>query len=181
MAHREQREYCEDVVNRYKDLFVGKKVLDCGSLDINGSNRHMFTDCEHIGIDLGLGKNVDVVSTIHEYPGEDGEFDVIVSTECFEHDMHYKKSLKNIVRMLKSGGIFVFTCATDGRAEHGTLRVKPQDAPFLEEDWRNYYKNLNEGHIRTVIDIEDTFSQFKFSVHTGHKDLQFWGIKKNEN
>ena len=178
MAHKEQYEFCSEVVNINKELFKNKKVLDCGSLDINGNNRHMFTNCEYIGIDVGSGKNVDVVSTIHEYPGKDEEFDVIVSTECAEHDMHWRESLENIVRMLKSGGIFVFTCATHGRAEHGTRRSSPKDAPLLQGEWSDYYKNLDETDIRSAIDIENTFKLFEFSVHNGHKDLQFWGIKR---
>ena len=178
MAHGAQIEYCRSVVENNKDLFIGKKVLDCGSLDINGNNRHMFTDCEYIGIDVGEGKNVDVVSTIHEYPGQDEEFDIIVSTECAEHDMHWEASLKNIVRMLKSGGIFVFTCATTGRGEHGTARTRSEDAPLLQGEWSNYYRNLTEEDIRSVINIEDVFDSFEFSVHHAHCDLQFWGIKK---
>jgi len=178
MAHKAQFEYCKSVVENNKDLFIGKKVLDCGSLDINGNNRHMFTECEYIGIDVGEGKNVDIVSTIHEYAGADGEFDVIVSTECAEHDMHWELSLKNIIRMLKSGGIFVFTCATTGRAEHGTMTTRKEDAPLLQGEWSNYYRNLTEEDIRSVINIEEIFDKFEFSVHNGHHDLQFWGIKK---
>ena len=179
MAHREQIEFCQKVVRDHRDLFRNKKVLDCGSLDINGSNRHMFTDCDYTGIDVGPGKNVDVVSMIHEYKGKDGEFDVIVSTECAEHDIHWKKSLENMVRMLKPGGIFVFTCATTGRGEHGTRRTSTSDAPLLEAaGWPDYYKNLEESDIRSVINIEHTFSTFEFNVNTNHKDLQFWGIKR---
>ena len=177
MAHKAQYEFCSKVVNMNKDLFINKKVLDCGSLDINGNNRHMFTDCEYIGIDVGTGKNVDVVSTIHEYPGKDEEFDIIVSTECGEHDMYWKESLLQTVRMLKPGGIFVFTCATHGRAEHGTRRSQPKDAPLLQGEWSDYYRNLDESDIRSAIDIENAFESFEFLVHEGHRDLQFWGIK----
>jgi len=92
--------------------------------------------------------------------------------------MHWKESLINIVRMLKSDGIFVFTCATTGRGEHGTRRTRPADAPLLKGEWSDYYKNLTEVDIRSVIDIEDVFSAFKFSVDHNHRDLQFWGIKQ---
>ena len=44
---------------RYGNLFKNKKVLDIGSLDINGSNRFLFEDCNYLGIDVGEGKNVD--------------------------------------------------------------------------------------------------------------------------
>lgn len=178
MAHKEQKEYCIKIKNQFPKHFQNKKVLDCGSLDINGNNRYLFDKCEYVGIDVGEGKNVDIVSTIHEYKGNTEEYDFIISTECFEHDMHYKDSLQNIIRMLAPGGMFLFTCATTGRPEHGTKRTSPRDAPLLEGDWSDYYKNLTEQDIRNVLDIEDIFSNFKFEVHYGHKDLMFYGIKK---
>ena len=178
MAHKEQKEYCIKIKNQFLNYFENKKVLDCGSLDINGNNRYLFDNCEYIGIDVGHGKNVDIVSSIHEYEGMDNEYGFIISTECFEHDMHYRDSLHNIVRMLKPGGMFLFTCATTGRPEHGTKRTSPRDAPLLEGEWSDYYKNLTEQDIREVLNIEEIFSEFKFEIHQGHKDLMFYGIKK---
>jgi len=178
MAHREQREFCSKIRNQFPAYFVGKKVLDCGSLDINGNNRYLFEDCEYLGIDIGVGKNVDIVSTIHEFEGASNSYDFIISTECFEHDMHYADSLSNIVRMLKPGGMLLFTCATTGRPEHGTRRTSPKDAPFLDGEWSDYYKNLAEGDIRAVLSVEEIFSDFKFEVNTVHNDLMFYGIKK---
>ena len=181
MAHESQRQYCLKVKRRFPKLFQEKKILDAGSLDINGSNRYLFTDCDYIGIDVGEGKNVDIVSTIHEFDAEDESFDLIISTECFEHDMYYKKSFKNIVRMLRPRGLFLFTCATTGRFEHGTRRSAPLDAPLLNEKdiWQDYYKNLTEEDVRNCIDIESTFLEYEFEVETEHKDLQFWGIKND--
>lgn len=178
MAHKEQKEYCIKIKNKFPKYFQNKKVLDCGSLDINGNNRYLFDECEYVGIDVGEGKNVDIVSTIHEYKGNDEEYNFIISTECFEHDMHYRDSLQNIIRMLSPGGMFLFTCATTGRPEHGTKRTSPRDAPLLEGEWSDYYKNLTEQDIRNVLDIENIFSDFGFEIHHGHKDLMFYGIKK---
>ena len=180
MAHESQRQYCLRVKKRFPKWFHKKKILDAGSLDINGSNRYLFTDCEYTGIDVGEGKNVDIVSTIHEFDAKDESYDVIISTECFEHDMYYEKSLKNIVRMLKPHGLFLFTCATTGRFEHGTRRSAPGDAPLLNEKdiWQDYYKNLTEKDVRDSISIESNFLKYQFEIDTEHKDLQFWGIKK---
>jgi hypothetical protein len=58
------------------------------------------------------------------------------------------------MRMLKSNGLFIFTCATDGRAEHGTNRTSPADAPLLTGNWSDYYKNLTETDIMDVLDID---------------------------
>ena len=178
MSHKQQQEYCTSIKSRFKNFFINKKVLDCGSLDINGSNRYLFDDCSYTGIDIGEGNNVDVVSLIHEFNESDSTYDTIISTECFEHDMYYKESIKNIIRLLKPGGMFLFTCATTGRPEHGTLRTSKKDSPLSTGEWSNYYKNLTEQDIREIINIEEIFELFEFSIDTEHKDLFFFGIKK---
>ena len=176
MAHKQQRDYCEYVRGRFPEFFRHCHVLDVGSLDINGSNRDLFTNCTYTGIDIAPGKNVDVVSLAHEYDRGPESFDTIISTECFEHDKHYPATLRNIVRMLKPGGLFLFTCATEGRAEHGTSRTTPKDSPFTG----GYYKNLSATDILDAIDVFNIFGEHQFStVHTTH-DLQFYGIKEGE-
>ena len=66
------------------------------------------------------------------------------------------------------------TCATEGRAEHGTTRTIPKDSPFTTD----YYLNLTEEDFRQAIDIEKTFSTFAFHTNENPNDLYFWGIKK---
>lgn len=180
MAHKEQIEYCKSVAAKHPNFFKGKKVLDIGSLDINGSNRYLFTDCEYTGVDIAPGRNVDIVSKGHEYDAPDGTYDVIISTECFEHDMHFPKTLQNIVRMLKSGGLFFCTAGGDGRGEHGTLRTDTFSSPLTTKipEWANYYKNINEAWFREIITPEDIFESFEFSYIPVPGDFRFWGIKK---
>lgn len=178
MAHYQQRVFLEKVKRMYPNYFLGKKVLDVGSLDINGSNKSLFVQCDYIGIDVAEGKNVNVVTPAHKFECEDEVFDVVISSECFEHDMYYKESLKNIYRVLKKGGLFLFTCATTGRPEHGTRRTSPQDAPLLQdiEEWQDYYKNLEEKDIVEVLDYS-LFMRSKFEIGYETCDLYFWGIK----
>jgi hypothetical protein len=45
MAHQAQQDFCNSVRQLFPDHFRGKTVLDVGSLDINGNNRYLFTDC----------------------------------------------------------------------------------------------------------------------------------------
>jgi hypothetical protein len=84
------------VKQTYPSYFKNKKVLDIGSLDVNGNNRFLFENCEYIGIDVGEGPNVDVITPGHLYNGDDESFDVVISTEVFEHDMFYEQTIKNI-------------------------------------------------------------------------------------
>lgn len=181
MAHAAQRQYIQSVKQLHPDHFNQVSVLDVGSCDINGNNREFFSLTEYIGVDVHPGHNVDVVSPIHKWETEK-TFDVVISTECLEHDMHYADSLSAMISHLKPGGLFVMTCATTGRPEHGTLRTTKKDSmtTLLEDaEWANYYKNLTEQDIREALDIESIFSSYEFSIEHGHKDLYLWGIKND--
>jgi len=179
MAHQAQRDYCSGVKVRFSSNFEHARVLDVGSLDINGCNRPFFKDCEYVGVDVGPGRNVDIVCFCHELAYLPNTFDTIISTECFEHDPYLAKSLPNIYRMLKPGGLFVFTCATTGRPEHGTVLREPADSPLTVgmPELSHYYKNITEIDIRSMIDIDRAFSSYAFATDEVNHDLRFWGVK----
>src|SRR5574344_883089 len=118
MAHREQIDFCEKMRDRFPLHFQNKKVLDIGSLNVNGTNKYLFTNCEYQGLDLMEGDNVDIVSNAKDYDCPDNYYDTIISTEVFEHDMYYPETIQNIMRILKHGGCFIFTCASGEREEH---------------------------------------------------------------
>jgi len=187
MAHKEQRDFCFRVKEKFPEYFKNKKVLDIGSLDINGSNKDLFEDCNYLGIDVGEGKNVDLISVGHLFDGPDNSFDTIISTEVFEHDMYYEQTIKNILRMLKPGGLFLFTCAAPGRPEHGTRRQGEWCAPLLlqiSEEWADYYKNLDEFDVRKIGGFDETFPDSHFELNNIYldipADLYFYGIKGGE-
>ena len=180
MSHVEQRAFCAWVKNKFPQFFTkGTSVLDCGSLDINGNNRWLFDEPLYWGIDIGDGPNVDQVVAIHElydeWAGAAGDpFDVVISTEMLEHDVHYQASLRAMVSCLRSGGLLVFTCATTGRAEHGTARTTPSDSPVTQ----NYYRNLTPEDIRAIPGFLEYFSEYQFLIEERHCDLCFYGIKE---
>jgi SAM-dependent methyltransferase len=179
MAHPQQIAFCRKIRSFFPEYFRGQRVLDIGSLDVNGNNRYLFEGCEYVGLDLLPGPNVDVACTAHEYTAQK-PFDVVISTECLEHDVFYAETLKNAVALLRPGGLLLLTCATTGRPEHGTLRQKPEDAPFLTQidpEWANYYKVLTVQDVNECLDPQETFSRFGIEVDGHAKDLYFWGIK----
>jgi SAM-dependent methyltransferase len=184
MAHQAQQDFCNSIRQLFPDHFRAKTVLDVGSLDINGNNRYLFADCDYLGIDIGPGPNVDLVCPVHLYPGEE-QFDTIISTEALEHDEYWQDSLRACVRLLKPGGLFLFTCATTGRKEHGTRRTTPGDAPHCGD----YYKNLTVEDIWQAIPSLPRqrpesglhFERHEFEVNDRTHDLYFWGIKRNDN
>lgn len=177
MAHPQQAEFCKSVKKRFPHLFENTSVLDIGSLDINGNNRYLFNNSQYIGIDVGDGKNVDYVCRGHEFK-PNKQYGVVISTECFEHDQHWRETIMNCIHLTKSGGIFLFTCATTGRNEHGTSRTTPQDAPLSHGIFNDYYMNLTEEDICSIPYFLNNWDVMEFSTNKYTKDLYFFGIKK---
>lgn len=175
-------DFCNRIRAKYPLYFQNANVLDVGSLDVNGNNRYLFKDCSYKGCDIANGPNVDIISPAHLLNAQNGFYDFIISTECFEHDYYWKESVKNILRMLRKGGAFLFTCASDPRPEHGTERSDGHfSAPFLanlEGDWKNYYRNLSESDFTSLEGFVDSFEFYEFEYHQVPGDLYFFGIKK---
>ena len=65
--HQAQIKWCQWLRQVYPSHFYKKRVLDVGSLNVNGTNRVLFKKCEYVGIDVIEGKGVDVVTIAHEY------------------------------------------------------------------------------------------------------------------
>jgi SAM-dependent methyltransferase len=180
MAHPEQREFVSSLKSKLSTMFTNKKVLDIGSLDINGSLRDFFTDCEYHGIDIGPGKGVDIVCQGQNYSAFNNSYDVVCSSECFEHNPYWFETFLNMIRVCKPDGLLFFTCATEGRAEHGTSRTDPASSPLTVNNGWEYYKNLIENDFTSKLNFSDYFSEWNFEVNTDIKDLYFWGRVKKE-
>lgn len=178
MSHQQQLQYCVSLRNTMPDYFINKKVLEIGSLDINGSVRPFFHECEYTGVDLGPGVGVDVIAEGQNYDAPDESFDTVLSTECFEHNPHWKETFSNMIRMCKKKGLVFFTCATDGRGEHGTSRTDPGSSPLTIGKGWEYYQNLNEKHFTDSFNLNKKFIFHSFSRDLHSCDLYFFGIKK---
>lgn len=177
MAHKTQQEWCKKLSEKFPQYFNNVKVLDIGALDINGNNRGLFTDSDYTGLDIVEGKNVDVVSVGHEYNAPMGSFDVILSTNALEHDIHYPKTLNHMVHLLRSGGFMFFTVPYKIRV-HGTRKHNPKDSPTSQQggEWADYFKILTPQDIRDVLDLDGLFSKYELTHY--EIDMVFWGIKK---
>jgi SAM-dependent methyltransferase len=182
--HAEARDFTIFVKQLFPEFFNSiNRVLDVGSGDINGNNRFLFNaGSEYHGNDVYAARNVTIVSKTKDLTFPDETFDVIVSTECFEHDPEYEQSFQKIVKMLKPGGLFLFTCASINRAEHGTRRTSRGDSYGTIAglaDMQDYYKNLTIQDVAKCIDL----SVFKTSAayyNTRACDLYFYGLKSDE-
>lgn len=180
--HDQARHFMQWAKSVVGDYFRSKRVLDVGSGDINGNNRHLFDGCLYEGNDVTESKNATIVSKTKDLQINDNTFHTIVSTECFEHDPTYEQSLKKIYKMLKPGGLFCFTCASTYRPEHGTARTTPGNSFGTIgdiDDMANYYKNLTEKDIHQVLNLPESFSAWNTYYNASSCDLYFIGIKND--
>ena len=92
------------------------RVLDIGSLDVNGSLRDFRpVGAEYVGIDLEPGNGVDLVlPDPYAYPFADGSFDMVVSTSCFEHDPMFWLTFLEAGRVLAPGGVLYINAPSSG-------------------------------------------------------------------
>lgn len=177
MAHEAQFNFLNVMKMVFSESFTNKTVLEVGSLDINGTCRGFFHNCAYLGVDIGIGPCVDLVCDGAELNLPDNKFDVVISTECFEHNPNWIKTFYNMHRMCKPNGLIIMTCATTGRAPHGTLVDRPEDSPLtVQLGWGEYYKNLTEKDFVDNFDLVSMFSRHQFYVNSQAKDLYFWGI-----
>ena len=175
MAHPVQIEWCKQIKKLHPNYFKNKRVLDIGSLDINGNNRYLFEGCEYIGLDVVPGPNVDVVSIAHMYKPS-APFDVVLSTNSLEHDLHWRQTLCAMLAFLKPVGLLFFSVAS-AWGEHGTKRTTPDQSGTSEmgPEWENYYRNFCEMDLYKNLDWNQFF---RYGVSTFERDLRFWAIKK---
>lgn len=175
MAHEAQRIFFESIKKNNPEYFNNVSVIEIGSLNINGTVRDFFNSNNYVGVDLEKGNGVDLVCEGQNVNLPSNYFDVSVSAECFEHNPYWKETFLNMYRM--SSKFVIFTCASDGRPEHGTSKTSPRDSPFTIK-W-DYYKNLNEKDFRDNFDLDNMFDKYEFSYNESAKDLYFWGLKKD--
>lgn len=175
MSHSEQLSFFVKMKKKYPHYFFDVSVIEMGSLNINGSIRDIWENPKrYVGVDLKEGPGVDLVCPAQDVSFDDNSFDVAVSAECFEHNPYWSETFSNMHR-IASQAVF-FTCASEGRPEHGTKQSEPESSPFTVE-W-DYYRNLTSKDFIESFDLKSMFSFYRFKYNPKSFDLYFWGIKK---
>ena len=173
MAHVEQQMFFRHVKRQYPQFFSRTRVLDCGSLNVNGTVRDLFSRCEYIGVDIHYGLGVDVISLVHELPFPLHSFDVVVSAEMLEHDEYWKESLQKMYDLLRPRGLLAISMATVGRPEHGTTRTDGQK-------WGTsptYYRNILQNDIQALLDTTMPLVEPQIIHNRMSHDLYVYGLK----
>ena len=98
--------------NLNREEIEGKRVLEVGSYDVNGSLRSgvmKHNPSEYVGVDIERGPGVDVVcgsDAIVKLFGKES-FDVVISTCVLEHVVSCKPSISAMKNVCKTGGIII--------------------------------------------------------------------------
>ena len=111
--HKSSFQAMEKFKDNYLDKYSKINILDIGSYDGSDTsyNYGRFLKIEknwnYHGMDIQEGPNVDiVVSDIYNWIEiEDNSYDVVISGQAFEHMEFFWKSIKEIERILKPGGL----------------------------------------------------------------------------
>lgn len=157
----------EKFAQKYVPNLEGKKVLDVGSYDVNGTLKPIFEKGIYVGLDMELGPNVDVVSDAHNIPFENEHFDVVTSSSCFEHDDMFWVTFLEMCRVVKPGG-YLYVQAPSNGPYHGW----PGDNwRFYIDSWKALEKwGKREGYDIQLIEhyIDET------TPHAPHEGIRIW-------
>ena len=126
--------------NTYLDPRKDKSisVVEIGSLAVNSSIKNIVqNDFKYTGVDIIKGENVDIVlNDPYKFPFEDGTIDAIISISTFEHTEFFWLTYLEILRVLKSDGLFFLNAPSNSKFHrHSTdnWRFYPDSSISLEK------------------------------------------------
>lgn len=118
---------------KHKGKLLGK-VLEIGSLDVNGGLRDIL---DIFGVDMRKGPGVDLVCPVQDLKQHfpDGHFDACVSAGTLEHIEDWRGFVRVTWDLVKEGGYLALTIASLHKGRHA----------YPDDYWR-----LTEDQIRTI-------------------------------
>jgi SAM-dependent methyltransferase len=133
----------------------GKRVLEVGSVDVNGNLRptvEALGPREYVGVDLEPGRGVDIVCRAEDILNKFGKesFDAVISTEMLEHIRDWRTVVSNIKNVCRPGGVILLTTRSYGFKYHG----------FPYDFWR--YE---------LSDMKNIFSDFEIQALQGDPEI----------
>ena len=127
----------------------GQRVLEIGSMDVNGSVRENFHDAQYIGIDFRDGPGVDLVMDALDLPSKfpAGYFDIVLCLETLEHCEQWSSVLRAGWGVLKTGGRMCVTTPSQKKGYHGY----PHDYwRFTLADYAHVFNDQQVVHFHDV-------------------------------
>ncbi len=107
-----------------KEDVQGKRILEVGALDFNGSVRKVISPlqpAQYIGVDIQAGPGVDEICAAQDLIAKFGEgaFDILASTEMMEHVKPWRVILHNLKTVVRPNGLLLVTTRSKGFFYHG--------------------------------------------------------------
>ena len=166
----------------YLEILKPRKILEIGSLDVNGSIRNTCPKyAEFVGVDLEAGQGVDIVIDNPYYlPFPNGTFDCIVASSVFEHSNFFWELFNEIMRVLSPGGLVYINAPSNGKVHRFPVdawRFYP-DAGSAMVEWsqkKGHNSRLIESYISEQKSTNNPDTQWNDWVGIFTKDT-----KKNE-
>jgi SAM-dependent methyltransferase len=122
----------------------GKRVVEVGSNDVNGSLRPILTQwtpAEYVGIDIEPGPGVDVICPAENMLERFGKesFDLVISTCVLEHIRNWREAVSNMKNVCKRNGILLIIVPS-----YWPFHAFPHDYwRFRKEDVENIFSDCD--------------------------------------
>lgn len=131
-----------------KEEIEGKKVIEVGSLDVNGSLRSVIqplNPAEYVGVDITEGRGVDIICDAGDIVERFGKesFDFVVSTELIEHVVDWQKTVSNLKNICRPGGTIIITTRSLGFPYHG----------YPDDYWRYEIADIEAIFADCILDV----------------------------
>ena len=121
-------------------------VLDLGGRNVNGSPRVLFPNATvYRCLDIVAGAGVDIVGDAGTWT-PDRAYDVVLSTECFEHTENWRDIVRTAFAALAPGGLFIATMAGPGRPLHSGITGE-----FWVQLPGEFYGNVRPDHLHQAL------------------------------
>src|SRR3989339_548177 len=131
------------VKNLNEEEVRGKRVIEVGAYDLNGSLRPViekFGPAEYIGVDIEAGPGGGRVCRAGDLALEIGadSFDIVISNELLEHIADWRSAISNLKKICRPGGIILITTRSSGFPFHAYpndyWRYEPSDMEKIFSD-----------------------------------------------
>jgi len=139
----------------------GKRVIEVGSYDVNGSLRYiveLLGPAEYIGVDIMKGPGVDIICPAENLVERFGKesFDVVISTCVLEHVRRWKESVSNLKNICKPDGIILIIAPS-----HWTFHEFPYDFwRYKKKDMENIFSDFDilaieeDSHLPSLVYVK---------------------------
>lgn len=143
------------------------KVLEVGSLDVNGTIHDYVKLDGYVGVDMREGRNVDVVINGHYLTDEfdKNSFDLVICFDTLEHDDKFWLTLEKMKEVLRPGGHLVIGAPGRNCDQHS----HPKDYwRFMRDAFEMFFEDMEDVVIEEQKDSDN---------HQWEDEVYGWGKK----